>query len=459
MPQSLLVIRSENRKRKKNDLRCFLAGNIKMNGVKDELFRIGCVKRAQPGEFWTLKSGETSDIYIDLRILPQYPKLMSTIAGLLPRVSSEEDGYVAGLPIGGIPLATLYAQRTRSALLLIRKVPKKHGTSKMVEVDYSSWTAPRELILVDDVLTTGSTVLETIEMLKSQQIPLKVTAVVCVVNRSNPLQTTVPGTDVPIHSLLTLEELFARRRTFADRLEAVPHAVARRLFRTMIDKKTNLCLSADVDSEEKLLELLTATSPYIAMIKVHFDAIEPNASGFRDFMEAAEAQNVVVMSDRKYADIGSTIRKKLERWEKHPACCTVHTFSGPGAVEALHSYGIGAVLVAEMSNQGSLTEDEFFSSYYAAKTAALAKSMSNVMGLVCQSRASCEAGDQFIYMTPGVHEANKSDGADQRYRTCHEAIAIQNNDMVIVGRGIYDDVDPVAAAIRYRDAAWAALSK
>lgn len=438
--------------------------------VKEELFRIGCIKRAKPGEFWTLKSGETSDIYIDLRILPQHPKLINTIATLLPLPSTRRGGdprdglfdestYVAGLPIGGIPLATLYSQRTNLPLLLVRKVPKDHGTSKMVEVDYSTWTNPRKLILVDDVLTTGSTVLDTIEMLKSQRIPLEVAAVVCVVNRSSPFRDQVPGTNIPIFALYKLEDLFTPRTTFGERLPLATNTTTRKLFQIMMEKKTNLCVSADVDTSDHVLSLLKATGPYIAMLKCHFDAIRLCDVQIRDILEVAKQMNVLILSDRKYADIGSTITKKLRQCiDEQPDCCTIHTFSGPGGIESLHRFGIGAVLVAEMSNKGSLTDDDFFSSYYAAKTASLATT-SGVMGIVCQSRENCEAGDGIIYMTPGVHEASKTDGADQRYRTCHEAIAIQKNDMVIVGRGIYEASNPAEAALRYRDAAWAALSK
>jgi len=138
-------------------------------------------------------------------------------------------------------------------------------------------------------------------------------------------------------------------------------------------------------------------------------------------------------------------------------CCTVHTFSGPNTIHALQSKRIASVLVAEMSNAGSLSDDDFFSSYYAQATARLAKITPGVMGIVCQSRGECDAGDSIIYMTPGVHLDSTTDGGDQRYRDCHKAIAVQQNDMVIVGRGIHaSSDDPLTSVKRYQAAAWAA---
>jgi orotate phosphoribosyltransferase len=313
----------------------------KMDELRQELIRIGCIKKAKQGEFWTLKSGEKSDIYIDLRILPQHPGLLHRIVTFLHPAVYDDRTYVAGLPIGGIPLATMYSHRTKLPLLLIRKVQKDHGTGKMVEVDYSSWKAPKKVILVDDVVTTGSTVLETMEMLKQQQVPLEVVAVVCVVNRSDPFTNQIPSTAIPVYSLLTLKDLFPARTTFEERIRAPSNEFSAKLFQKMIDKKSNLCVSADVNTAGDLMQLLKKVGPYIAMIKVHFDTIQSNGGEWNGddwvarFYSLAHEQNVLVMNDRKYADIGSA----TERW-LYPTCnCRTRRNRGTWQVWCWRDFG------------------------------------------------------------------------------------------------------------------------
>jgi len=84
-----------------------------------------------------------------------------------------------------------------------------------------------------------------------------------------------------------------------------------------------------------------------------------------------------------------------------------------------------------------------------------------VTGFVCQNRQNCDAGDGFVYFTPGVSLSQKNDGKDQRYRDCNQAIYQQRCDVVIVGRGItlVPIEDSKTITQNYRDAAWEAILK
>ena len=428
----------------------------------------GLVKHAPPGNPFLLKSGKTSDIYVDLRTLGANPRLHALVGeallDTLPSVTTAMlkggIGYVAGLPLGGVPLATLVSHIGEIGMLLIRKQPKKHGTFRIVEADL---TEPTSVVLVDDVLTTGSTVRETVERFKKSGVPITVVGVLCVVNRCDGAPTKVPETNIPLYSVLTLSDLRQRRRIpFGRRVSS--NATATELFRLMDKKKTNVCWSADVDTPEELLRVFRVVAPHIAMIKVHFDAIVGLTSVDVGMMFRIAYENqVLVMGDRKFADIGATVSRQLqchsacsEDVSLQMHCCTLHTIAGDAGIKALHNQGIDSVLVAQMSNAGSI-----FSSDYAEATASLAKS-AGVTGMVCQSRNDCDAGDSFVYMTPGVHLERTTDGGDQRYRDCYQAIALQNNDIVIVGRGIHSSpsgLSPLEAVKRYQEAAWSAYSR
>lgn len=427
------------------------------------LWQLGCIQRAKAGEKgWTLKSGDTSNVYVDLRILPQHPHILSQIAEAM---SIDDFGaaaaadYLAGLPLGGIPLATVLSQHSGIPQILIRKVAKDHGTTKMVEADYGNWDGPRTVILVDDVFTTGSTVCETMTMLEQQKIPLTVVGVVCVVNRSKPHIAFVPSTTIPVHSLFDYAQLFQTRKSFEMRARTTNNAATARLFEIMSKKKTNLCFSADFEidtnrTEEtsiEIVELFRQIVPYIAMVKIHHDLL-PTSVLKQIWLIAAE-NDVMVLSDDKFADIGSIVGKKLVGHA--PAhLFTIHGIAGPGGIDELDDC---AVLVAEMSNDGALTNNSFFAKMYAKQIKELIERRPNaVVGIVCQNRGNCDVGDDYVYMTPGVNETASSDGRDQRYRSCHKAIVEQKNDIVIVGRGICKSRDVTAAATMYRDAAWKA---
>ncbi len=419
--------------------------------------KVGCVKHAPPGKPFLLKSGLTSNIYVDLRTLSHHPRLFAAVAQQLWEISKDIQGvdYVAGLPLGGIPMATLISQLADISLLLIRKEAKEHGTGKVVEADINT---EKTVLLIDDVMTTGSTVRETIARFTETGVPLKPAAVVCIVSRCEGNVTTVPGTDIPFRYLFTLDDLRSQpqRQSFAARAQLSKNATASRLFDIMHTRQSNVCFSADVEQGSQLIELFSKVAPHIAAIKIHFDAVQ-NLDVLAVF-EIARKHNVFVLGDRKFADIGSTVAKQLKC---HPAggfvhsglamdACTVHPVAGPSALDVLAAANIGAVLVGQMSNAGSSADSE------SARRMAIANN-GKCMGFVCQDRAVCEAGDGFVYFTPGVHLEATSDGADQRYRGCKQAIAEQNNDVVIVGRGILAAADPEATALEYKKQAWDAL--
>jgi orotate phosphoribosyltransferase len=158
-----------------------------------KLVEIGCVKQGHI----LLKSGQISNTYMDLRILTQYPKLLNDVCYLMYEKSKvlfdKENTCLIGVPMGGIHLATILSQFSNIPQVLVRKEPKNHGSKKTIENSLSF----QNVILVEDVLTTGSSVKEMIELL-SIHSTFKVCGVVCILNRSNLTHVNV---DIPIYQL------------------------------------------------------------------------------------------------------------------------------------------------------------------------------------------------------------------------------------------------------------------
>ncbi|MBS3765326.1 orotate phosphoribosyltransferase [Candidatus Bipolaricaulota bacterium] len=110
------------------------------------------------GEF-TLTSGKKSPYYVDLRLLPSHPELFSRatdLAAELIEAKSEKLDSICAVPTGGLPFGTLLAQRTGKPLTYVRKKSKSHGEGRKIEGEMDEGDV---LLLVDDIITTGGSVI------------------------------------------------------------------------------------------------------------------------------------------------------------------------------------------------------------------------------------------------------------------------------------------------------------
>lgn len=157
-----------------------------MNAELSELRDIIRQKSLRTGEF-TLASGKKSNYYLDCRMTTLDPRGALLIARLiLERVQKEkiQADAIGGLTMGADPIATAVAVvsglegRPLSAFI-VRKEAKGHGTQKFIE-GYDGKKGSH-VIVVDDVCTTGDSILKAAE--KAEQIGYEVVAAFCVVDR------------------------------------------------------------------------------------------------------------------------------------------------------------------------------------------------------------------------------------------------------------------------------------
>ena len=249
---------------------------------------------------------------------------------------------------------------------------------------------------------------------------------------------------------------------YSERANYCLSSTAKRLLQLMDEKKTNLSLSADVTSAEKLLALADTLGPEICMLKTHIDIIEDFTPELTHTLQKlAHKHHFLIFEDRKFADIGNTVKHQYAGGIYHIAdwadVINAHSLPGPGIIEGLaevaRKKNRGLILLAEMSSAGHLMNADYIKS-----TLKMAEQFADfVIGFITQHALSEDP--HWINITPGVKLDGGSDKLGQQYVTPEKAILENGSDVIIVGRGIIAANDPVASARTYRERGWEAYVK
>jgi len=250
--------------------------------------------------------------------------------------------------------------------------------------------------------------------------------------------------------------------SYTERAKYCLSSIARRLLELCDEKETNLILSADVTSTEQLLTLANQLGPEICLLKTHIDIVEDFTPYLTlELGKLAHKHRFLIFEDRKFSDIGNTVKQQYAGGMYHIAewadITNAHSLPGPGMVEGLAEVGRkknrGLVLVAEMSSIGALTNEE-----YLKNTLKIAEQFADfVIGFITQHALS--ADPHWINMTPGVKLQEGKDKLGQQYITPEKAIIEHHADLIIVGRGIIAATDPVIECHKYREQSWKAYQK
>lgn len=144
-----------------------------------------------------LRSGVTSSEYFDKYLFESRPDLLGEIANGLAGLIPSGTVLLAGLEMGGIPVATALSLKTGIPQIFVRKEAKTYGTCKLAEgIDFKG----KKVTVVEDVVTSGGAILDGVRALREQGALIE--TVVCVIDRES------GGSDNLKKAGLTLVPLF-----------------------------------------------------------------------------------------------------------------------------------------------------------------------------------------------------------------------------------------------------------
>jgi uridine monophosphate synthetase len=186
-----------------------------MNRLPARLYDADCV---QFGAF-TLKSGLTSPIYIDLRLLAGHPPLLRDVARSLAGLAGElAFDRIAAIPYAGLPIGTALALEMDRPMIYPRHQVKEHGRRRAIEGGF----CPGETALVvDDLVTRGTSKLEAIEPLKAAGLAVR--DVLVLIDREQGGARDLAEHGYRLHSVLSLSGIL-NALLESDRITPAQHA-------------------------------------------------------------------------------------------------------------------------------------------------------------------------------------------------------------------------------------------
>jgi uridine monophosphate synthetase len=164
-----------------------------------QLYDIGCLVFGDHVQ----ASGAIFPYYIDLRKIISQPQIFHQIVGAYADILKDlEFDRIAGIPYGSLPTATGLALRMERPMIFPRKEVKAHGAKRAIEGNYH---AGEKIVVVDDILITGNSVMEGAEKLKVAG--LHVEDIVVFIDHEKGVKSRLKENGYQAHAVLTLSEI------------------------------------------------------------------------------------------------------------------------------------------------------------------------------------------------------------------------------------------------------------
>ena len=168
---------------------------------KNEIIKL--LKNCEAIKFgnFILTSGVTSDYYIDIKKASTDPIILKKITKEISKYSKDYD-LIAGMELGAVPLIVALSLETKIPYVIIRKIKRDHGTANQIE---GRNVKDKKVLIIEDVTTSGGSVIEAIKILKKQKAILD--KVIVIVDRESGAKKKIEDLNLKFIPLLSTNEL------------------------------------------------------------------------------------------------------------------------------------------------------------------------------------------------------------------------------------------------------------
>lgn len=179
----------------------------KISILKDLILFLHKKEAIKMGGDFTLSSGKKSKFYLDLRILQSYPRYFRNSIFLLKKYIMNNIGlrnfeYICSIPTSGTIFGSSLAYEIFRPHIYVRKNIKNYGTQKTFEGDLISNS---KVLIVDDVMTTGNSLISSIELLKDKSI---INDLLVFVDREQGTKDLLKKYEIKIHKIISMNDIF-----------------------------------------------------------------------------------------------------------------------------------------------------------------------------------------------------------------------------------------------------------
>lgn len=174
--------------------------------TRQELAVSICKNSRLTGTF-TLRSGQISHEYFDKYLFEADPILLRSISHYMRDSIPQGTHVLAGLELGGVPLAAVLSLESGLPAAFVRKKAKEYGTCKLAE---GAQVDGKKVCVVEDVVTTGGQILESVAELRSRGAIID--TVLCVIVRNPKAYEILAEQGLTLKALYTMDELLEANR-------------------------------------------------------------------------------------------------------------------------------------------------------------------------------------------------------------------------------------------------------
>lgn len=463
---------------------------LNKNQLLSKLYNAGLFTLEQT----VLKSGKKSPYYCDFRSLVSQPELYQEVIDFcVDRIQKLNLTYqhLACVPIGSLPFTTSIANTLNCSFVIPRSETKSYGKKCSVE---GNLNLNDTVVVIEDVVTTGNSVLDAVETLKNSGAIVE--HIVVLFDREEEAEPMIKNKNIQFHSLLNLNdfikylesnqitdnlhleqlkfhqekykkiqlEVYGKNETdvkLQDRKDKLNNdyksllssAFNKNLLTIIKEKKTSLCLSLDVATWNIGKHILEKCAPFICMVKLHLDLIQDwNSTATTELIAMSKKHHFLIMEDCKLDDTPPIIEKKVYgghyKYGNWVDAITMNCLNFSANHEIVCRSGLqkrdkSSVLtvipVGQYNVSSSLVNKEL-SHRFLEQLNSQKDERFKCNTVIQQTLFKTE--NQFLRMTPGVVE--KEDDLiflenKLKYRTIEDAMLKDRNHIVIIGSNILED--------------------